>query len=655
MTEHLLIVSLGPVQEFIAAARRCQDLWFGSYLLSELSLATACGLQAAGESGKAPELIFPGGLLNDKSGVANKLVAWLPAGLAPEAAVDRGRKKMQERLAELRDQSFNRCEELYKQDFVQNRVMAVKQIDDLMELQWVSIPLGSGGYAEAHARAEQLLSWRKNTRSFEAVPWKSKVGIPKSSIDGQRESVINEDFFDRVKNTTRLGGKYQLALNERLCGVGLLKRFGKQMLEDEVEKSPAEPAPPRLHRPIFHSNSHVAAGPLLTRFWNYEQQGQGTQQAFARYVSKLRDLGLNLESFQVRCEPGAEQRVFPRGNELREGYGFDGYLLYEDRLPSMFEEESTVPIGELKKTVPEAQAALRTFLKVLAPANPPLYYAILSADGDRMGQAITELAKRSDGKGQHQQLSEALARFAGSVRSIVESEQHGGSLIYSGGDDVLALLPLHTALSCSNALQTAFIVAVSKVTEGLSIPPTLSVGLAVVHHLDHMSTARARAREAEKLAKRTRNALAILVDKRSGGLLTVSRPWDSRNKKGEVCPLNARIDQWCKLLKAEILPDGVAYELEALLEPFELQVRLPGASAKSTAPAAVIDALVRRTLSRKPGAQLAGVLNPDIDELLYTEAELQLDPIGVVKSLSAEIQIAREFQKAYELARGGQP
>ena len=34
---HVLIVTLGPIQDFIAAARRTRDLWFGSWLLSELS------------------------------------------------------------------------------------------------------------------------------------------------------------------------------------------------------------------------------------------------------------------------------------------------------------------------------------------------------------------------------------------------------------------------------------------------------------------------------------------------------------------------------------------------------------------------------------------------------------------------------------------
>ena len=39
--EYLFSVALGPAQEFIAAARRTRDLWFSSWLLSELSKAAA--------------------------------------------------------------------------------------------------------------------------------------------------------------------------------------------------------------------------------------------------------------------------------------------------------------------------------------------------------------------------------------------------------------------------------------------------------------------------------------------------------------------------------------------------------------------------------------------------------------------------------------
>lgn len=54
MTSHLLALTVGPVQDFIAAARRTRDLWFRSHLLSEISKAAAKSLRDQG--GK---LIFP--------------------------------------------------------------------------------------------------------------------------------------------------------------------------------------------------------------------------------------------------------------------------------------------------------------------------------------------------------------------------------------------------------------------------------------------------------------------------------------------------------------------------------------------------------------------------------------------------------------------
>lgn len=53
--KHLLAITIGPVQGFIAAARRTRDLWSGSVLLSEVSKAVARTIHAAHRD----SLIFP--------------------------------------------------------------------------------------------------------------------------------------------------------------------------------------------------------------------------------------------------------------------------------------------------------------------------------------------------------------------------------------------------------------------------------------------------------------------------------------------------------------------------------------------------------------------------------------------------------------------
>ncbi|HOV82716.1 MAG TPA: type III-B CRISPR-associated protein Cas10/Cmr2 [Methanothrix sp.] len=94
MVSYLYVLSIGPVQDFIAAARRTRDLWFGSHLLSEISKAAARSVAEAGG-----DLIFP----NLRSGhpdlesayklpldkridafnVANIVLAELPDGINP--------------------------------------------------------------------------------------------------------------------------------------------------------------------------------------------------------------------------------------------------------------------------------------------------------------------------------------------------------------------------------------------------------------------------------------------------------------------------------------------------------------------------------------------------------------------------------------------
>ena len=54
MTQYVLTLSIGPVQEFIASARRSRDLWSGSWLLSEMAKAAAKSLFEAGA-----QMVFP--------------------------------------------------------------------------------------------------------------------------------------------------------------------------------------------------------------------------------------------------------------------------------------------------------------------------------------------------------------------------------------------------------------------------------------------------------------------------------------------------------------------------------------------------------------------------------------------------------------------
>ncbi|MFH1574761.1 MAG: type III-B CRISPR-associated protein Cas10/Cmr2 [Acidobacteriota bacterium] len=198
---------------------------------------------------------------------------------------------------------------------------------------------------------------------------------------------------------------------------------------------------------------------------------------------------------------------------------------------------------------------------------PPRYYAVLLFDGDEMGRwlagekspAVGDIlhprlrayfegldgtskgleASRPLGPARHAAISEALANFAlYAVPTIVA--RHHGTLIYAGGDDVLALSPSKLALACCRELRLSFAGDPSVnggATDGfyrhndgdrlmMGSRATASAGLAVVHHKEDLRFALNTARRAEREAKDSgRDILRITACRRSGEHVSTLCPW----------------------------------------------------------------------------------------------------------------------------------
>ncbi|NTW00343.1 MAG: type III-B CRISPR-associated protein Cas10/Cmr2 [Oscillochloris sp.] len=509
---YLFQASIGPVQSFIASARRTRDLWFGSWMLSELSRAAA---QAVVDNPK--DLIFPANLQAEN--VANKIVARI--NQEPRQVGEKVKAAVRERLNTI-------WEEAHKQikDELIDAQAVKQQIDALVECVWAAVPLDDN-YHDARARLEALLAARKTTRDFGPAIWGRE--LPKSSITGQLESVIPEDRYLTYKDTDKqkenkiiaLWQNYGAGQAERLSAVDLLKRHGKKPDQDR-----------------FLSTSHVAALPFLVRFDDL-RSGE-----LARLWKNYYD---QLPSHIRERERVAAEFARPSFFNC-----CDGALLYTERLTDDIDNRDQLS---------QIQQALATFLAAVKQqlnlTRPSPYYAILHADGDGMGAVIDHEAAK--GEEQHQKISQQLDSFATDAANIVR--QHQGAPIYTGGDDVLALLPLHTALQCAKQLADRFKDLLKEFTdkekEGRS--PTLSVGLAVVHHLTPLSDALDLARDAEKAAKKIdgKNALAIIVSKRSGGETTVCGQWGS---------FNAQLEKIIELHREGEIAKGAAYELRDLAE-----------------------------------------------------------------------------------------
>jgi CRISPR-associated protein Cmr2 len=658
------------VQDFISAARATRDLWYGSHLLSELSREAAKTLRDYPNShnGISVELIFPAAdaVENDEASIVNKILARVTANrqeietigvdvrkaltdllveqwdkVLKEIEAQNGKKQSQEEFRKIPFSGANPTKSLL------NEVKALEQIDDLIEFLWAAVPEKEDvkdedqRYKTARDRAEALLAERKNTKDFHAPTWGAP--IPKSSIDGARESVLQEEIYE-IKQTsstkeerdTYLHRVFGIRGAERLCAIGLLKRRSALKpiyVAHEVPDVDEE----NIDAPLqFLSTSHVAALPLIKRWEKLYNEPDASDQRVASFIKKLKDAGVS--KGDLGCVPNGSS-VFKQ---------YDGHLLFAERLADMVSGKA----DELSK-------ALRTFLNEMGGNEPQPYYALLHADGDFMGAAISQIVKAE----RHQAFSQQLSGFALSVREIVENDHHAGSLVYAGGDDVLAFLPLHTVLPCARALQEAFQKQMAQFPAfneaGEEGSPTLSAGIAIVHHLEPLSEALDLARAAEKTAKSVRGAkvrdplcgvektidkagIAITANKRSGSAITV---FDN----GEL--LAQRLDRFVEWYRSEHPPArGLPYEWRELARLFDCDDE---ATQKSLDKALRYEAV--RVLSRKRESGSDKFLGEEMVEELdgYLQSKIangSSSNAAALRSLCDELIVAKLLADTQELA-----
>ena len=205
------------------------------------------------------------------------------------------------------------------------------------------------------------------------------------------------------------------------------------------------------------------------------------------------------------------------------------------------------------------------------------YYALLKLDGDEMGrwlsgenspqvgevlhpkirshhlasgnQEVLEGVKRPVTPGLHAAISERLTQFA--VRIVPEVvRESGGELIYSGGDDVLAMLPADTALECAVRLRMRF-----SSDDVMGARVSASAGLVFAHYLEDLRNVLAMARLLEKRAKAEgRNRICIAAMRRSGEHAVAGCAWEyvARIDAMRSRFLEGATDRWAYQLRAQL-------------------------------------------------------------------------------------------------------
>lgn len=599
---YVFVVHIGPVQPWIAAARTLRDLAFGSWFLSELAKAAARALYDQGAALIFPAPGNPDQDLKPRSSLnaSNRVLAVVTG--EPEKWAEKAREAVMTRLGEEIQQAFEKADTNWSLSFpdgIHERVR--KQVEDFWEIYWAAAPFPDQEYSRAREQALWALDLRKNTRDF--GPWQGIPGLPKSFLDGFREAVVvvrgsaqrNSFKFQRYEahpDVLVLDEKPPLLREgEILSGVDLFKRLGGYGFQ-----------PPQS---VYHgvpSTSDVAAQPLLKRIGK-----EKAQQWLAYVVRELEKQGVPEK--QAKSETPGVYFFVDRAADLITGE--DSYARRRD-FRSAFEKEWP---GILGRETP----------------NPHPYYALLLADGDGMGALMDAQSSEND----HRALSQKLAAFAQvSARIVVE---HEGYPIYTGGDDVLALLPLHTVLDALEELDQAFQNAMKGYDHpNTGSPPTLSGGLVLAHHLTPLDDVLAVAREAEAFAKerKGKHGLSMVMLRRGGEAARVRDAWPD---------LVRNVRFWTDLIQGDVLPRGLPYDLRQLADFLE-PAALPVPAYRSE---------VARVLKQKRGRKDEEAWK-DIEEHIHSRFQGlsdSRDASRLLRQIAHEMIIAMDIAKVREMAQ----
>ncbi len=486
---YLLAIALGPVQDFIAAARRTADLTAGSALLVDLAQTVVRFLEEQPNT----EMIFPA---SGQKSAPNKLLCIVqgePHKIAGEAKT--------QVLKHLRGQ----WEEAYQkiapsvQPLIDSDIVCW-QLKNFLEFYAAWVPLENGDYPSARARLERILAGRKALRDFKQ-PYKYPQH-PKSPLDPSLDSAFRTEAHGDGFSAPEAAQKdpaLRLKPRETLDAISLIKRVRGQR------------GVPSTRELALRAFEHILP-----------------QEALDAYRA--------LQNWQAKLGLDDLSDLFYQENwqKLLKDKAEDWNLSEADR-------------AEIELSASKLHRALR---EKGIPLESLSYYAILVADGDRIGETLNQMTTPK----QHQAFSTRVADFAGYAEQIVS--EHKGYLVYCGGDDVLALLPANRALACAYALRQSF-----EQTLQPEMPAekraTLSAGIAIVHSMDNLQVALEWARSAERLAKRLRDALAVARHPRSGGVNCFSALWN-------------RYSEWDYWIQAfhRGLADGFPYELRQLVREY---------------------------------------------------------------------------------------
>lgn len=473
---HHFHFSISPVQSFITQSRRTRDLWAGSFLLSWLAGVAMAAVRLQDQTaaicfpqpidgvmrrltpdwpdGSPPPLPDDDPLLRQGS-IPNRFMAQVAPGFDGAA------------VAEAVRQAFRKlADAIWEQDFGgkagngrgmdRTRAIWERQVGQFWDISWV--------IDTTPERGLPLLDARKNWRSH--FP-STEPGVKCAAMDGWQELSGAGGPGDPVLRTfwagvhARISGSHanDLQEGEQLCAIAWIKRRFVRVFGRDFRTTISLGAAPALRLTGWPLSAnvpsvlHVAAAPWLAQTIGkltdepVTDAATGFIKAITAYEAKTfpdsqrKPLTLGESHTHIRCVDTAISALAEPAMRVAEQLRkLDANLFFKEALAN-------------RRLFPQAPASpddiARNLAKLCnaADASPSAFYAVLRMDGDRIGARMGDETWRPV-------IASALNDFTQCAVGLTDA--HNGFLIYAGGDDVLAFLPVDDAMPAAKALAEAF-------------------------------------------------------------------------------------------------------------------------------------------------------------------------------------------------------
>jgi len=631
----LMVFSLTPVQGFIARARKMRDFWTGSVILSWLAFE---GLRWIMENLGADHVLYPSlidqPLVNaylerewkvsgpfkprlwekapgEIASLPNKFLFLIPFGKADEIAgeIKKAITENWQSLARMTLAYLTARQEMTADDGKQLDSLFERQTSRFWDFQWAAARLAEHEDKQELSALLDASQWERQFAYLEAIcPFLEKReysvrnasrGILYSTSHSLVQSALAAEKARKTVNRQEEPGE-----KCQICG------------EFEV-----------LHTQPWQGEKADVYKSRLSAFWDSLKEEQTND--------------VDFKENERLCAICTIKRLLPRVLKKKE---MNDHILFrafgkadtfpsttEMALHSHFQRRTPKPNDHERRKIAQNLHRDEEQVRGEKLKNSDKYYAILLMDGDNMGKLINgetiaatwngimhpeivDRLRRPDFDALyrdpwksiyecpsrnrrlvtpaiHAAISEALADFSVyGVASIVK--KHDGRLIYAGGDDVCAFMPIRSVLTAAREIRDYYvsvfrfidgdrnsaivrdewIPSPGKLSVNLGVGPGISISAAVLicHHKESLTQMIGRAQQLLKDKAKNeaeRNACAVELRKRHGGSRSFVRPWDDMAWSAfeNIVNLTGRIDRE--------ISRSLLYRLEAMRPGIEAIIR----------------------------------------------------------------------------------